>query len=270
MIRLLAALFLLLALGASAQPLALPSPPQAGLVQRPGALLPLDALLRDDLGQPVRLGDYFHPGQPVLLVPAYYRCTELCGLLMQGLLQGLQQSGLPRSDWRIVVFSIAPGDQPADAHRRRDLDLAYASFLEGARGTDTLLHLDVLVADGAQSSRIAQAIGLRYQAQPPSSGGAAGEIAHPATVIVATPAGMVARYLNGVQFTPEELRSALAEAGQGRIGGLGERLAVLCAHFAPSVGRHSAAVLDAARVAGLLTLAGLVAIAWRHQVRGRR
>ena len=269
MIRLLAALALLLALSASAQPLALPAPPHAGLAQRPGALLPLDAQLRDDLGQAVRLGDYFHPDQPVLLVPAYYRCTELCGLLMQGLLQGLQQSGLPRSDWRIVVFSIDPDDQPADAHRRRDLDLAYASFLEGAHGVDTPLHLDVLVADGAQSRRIAQAIGFRYEAES-SSSGKAGDIAHPATVIVATPAGTVARYLNGVQFAPDELRGALVQAGEGRIGGLGERLAILCSHFAPTVGRHSAAVMDAARVAGLLTLAGLVAIAWRHQARGRR
>ena len=270
MIRLLLALLLLLALGANAQPLALPPPPQAGLVPHPGALLPLDAPLRDDLGQPVRLGDYFHPDQPVLLVPAYYRCTELCGLLMQGLLQSLQQSGLPRADWRIVVFSIDPGDLPADAHRRRDLDLAYASFLEGAHDVATPLHLDVLVADAAQSARIAQAVGLRYEALRTSSRNAARDIAHPATVVVATPAGTVARYLNGVQFAPEELRSALVEAGQGRIGGLGERLAILCAHFAPTVGRHSTAVMAAARVAGLLTLAGLLAIAWRHQARGRR
>ena len=268
--RLLAVLALLLSMGASAQPLALPPPPDAGLQERPGALLPLDAQLRDDLGQAVRLGDYFHPGQPVLLVPGYYRCTQLCGLLMQGLLQALQQSGVPRSDWRIVAFSIDPGDAPADAHRRRELDLAYASFLEGARGDEAPPHLDVLVADAAQSRRIAQAVGYRYQKLAASSGAPEGDIAHPATVIVATPSGTVARYLNGVQFAPEELRTALVDAGEGHIGGLGERLAILCAHFAPLVGRHSGTVMDAARVAGLLTLAGLVAIAWRHQARGRR
>jgi len=265
--RLLATLLLLLALGAHAQPLALPPPPQAGLTPHPGAVLPLDAQLRDDLGQPVHLGDYFHPGQPVLLVPAYYRCTQLCGLLMQGLLQGLQASGVPRADWRIVTFSIDPGDAPADAHRRRDLDLAYASFLEGAREAAGSLHLDVLVADAAQSRRIAQAAGFRYAS---AAGAAPGEIAHPATVILATPGGTVARYFNGLQFAPEELRAGLAEAGQGHVGGIGAQLALLCAHFAPVVGRHSAAVMDAARVAGLLALAGLLAIAWRHHERGRR
>lgn len=261
--RLLPAFALLLALGAGAQPLALPPPPQAGLQEHPGALLPLDAQLHDDLGQAVRLGDYFHPGQPVLLVPGYYRCTQLCGLLMQGLLQSLQASGLPRSDWRIVTFSIDPGDTAADAHRRRELHVAYASFLEGAHGQETPLHLDVLTADAAQSARIAQAVGLRYERTGT-------DIAHPATAIVATPAGTVARYFNGVQFPPDELRAALVDAGQGHVGGLGERLAILCAHFAPVMGAHSEGVMDTARIVGVLTLAGLLAIAWRHQARGRR
>ena len=59
---------LLLALGlvahaAYAQPLALPPAPQASLQEHPGAQLPLATPLRDELGQPVRLGDYFHPVQ---------------------------------------------------------------------------------------------------------------------------------------------------------------------------------------------------------------
>ena len=249
-----------LALTARAQPLALPAAPAAPLVQRRGALLPLDAPLRDALGQPVRLGDFFGTEQPVLLVLGYYRCTELCGLLMHGLLQALQRSGVPRSDWRVLGVSIDPGDTPADAQQRRDLDLAYASFLEGAQPLGSALHLDLLLADAVQSRRIADAVGFSYRAEA----GAPDRIAHPATVVVATPAGAVSRYFNGLDIAPDELRDALHTASGGGTGSLSDRLAVLCSHFNPLAGRYNATVMDGVRAAGLFTIAGL-AFAWRRR-----
>lgn len=262
--RLLIACACVVVSAASAQPLALPPPPDAGLDPHPGALLPLDAVLRDDLGQPVQLRDYFHPGQPVLLVLGYYRCTQLCGMLMQGLLESLRDAGLPRSDWRIVGVSIDPQDTPADAHRRRQLDRAYASFLEGANAPALPLHLDLLVADAAQSRRIAQAVGFRAERLPTRAGEPA-EFAHPASVIVATPGGVVSRYFNGVRFDAPQLRSALVQASGGRVGGLADQVALLCSHFAPLVGRHSGTVMGMVRLLSLLTVAALAFIAWRHR-----
>jgi len=262
--RLLIACCTLAATAASAQPLALPPPPDAGLDAHPGALLPLDATLRDDLGQPVRLRDYFHPGQPVLLVLGYYRCTQLCGLLMQGLLESLRASGLPRSDWRIVGVSIDPQDTPADAHRRRELDRAYASFLEGAKAPALPLHLDLLVADARQGQRIAQAVGFRAERLPGRAAEAV-EFAHPASVVVATPGGTVSRYFNGVRFDAPQLRAALVQASGGEVGGFAQQVALLCSHFAPLVGRYSGTVMGAVRLLSLLAMLGLALLAWRHR-----
>jgi protein SCO1/2 len=249
---------------AAAQPLALPPRPDAGLGPHPGALLPLDAPLHDDLGQPVRLRDYFHPRQPVLLVLGYYRCTQLCGLLMQGLLESLHDTGLPRSDWRIVGVSIDPEDAPADAHRRRQLDRAYASFLEGANAPALPLHLDLLVADPAQARRIAQAVGFRAARLPSQAGEPAGFV-HPASVIVLTPDGAVSRYFNGVRFDAAQLRAAIVQASGGQVGGLAAQVALLCSHFAPLVGRYSGTVMGAVRLLSLLALLGLALVAWRHR-----
>jgi protein SCO1/2 len=256
--------------GARAQPLALPPAPQAALQQRLGARLPLDAPLHDALGQPVRLGDYFTSDQPVLLVPGYYSCTQLCGLLMHSLLQALHKSGVPRSDWRVVGVSINPADTPADAQQRRALDLAYARFLEGAHPAGSALHLDLLLADAAQARRITQAVGFDYRREP-GAPGAPQTYVHPASVIVVTPAGVVSRYFNGLELGPGELRSALRAAAGGSVGSFSDRLAVLCSHFDPLVGRYSGAVMNSARAAGGLTLLGLgLAFALRrgHKERG--
>jgi protein SCO1/2 len=255
---------------AAAQALATPQPPSASLEQKTGALLPLQMPLTDDFGRPVRLGDYFRDGRPVLLVLGYYRCPQLCGLLMHGLLEGLQQSGVPRRDWRIVRVSIDPEDNVASARARRELDLAYADFLLGAQTPDAPLDLHLLTAPGADSRRLAQRAGFSFsslaaQAKTGSDPPAAARFAHPATVMVVTPQGRVSRYLMGVQFDPADLKVALADAAGDRIGSITSRIALLCAHFDPQVGRYSALVMDAFRVSGLALAAGLALWCWRRR-----
>lgn len=273
--RLFLVLLLLLAGLARAQPLALPPPPDAALQQRIGAQLPLDVTVRDDLGQPAKLADFFQPQRPVLLVPGYYQCPQLCGLVMQDLLKALHDSGVPRSDWRIVRISIDPRDTPADAHRRRDLDLAYAQFLQGAEEAEALPRLDLLVAAPEVVRKVTEAIGFGWsrgspEGSPAAYGDKGTQIAHPATVVVLTPDGRVARYFNGVGIDANELRGAIGEAAGGNLGRWTDRLAALCAHVDPLVGRHSASVMAIARALALLTLAGLGLVMLRRQRRGER
>lgn len=76
--------------------------------------------------------------------------------------------------------------------------------------------------------------------------------------MIATPQGRVSRYLMGVAFDPAELRSALDSAAHEHIGTLSDRIALLCAHFDPSVGRHSPAVMKATRVIGAAMVLGFI------------
>jgi len=254
---------------AAAQALALPPPPAAGLVQRLDAALPLEMALVDEEGQAVRLGQYFGDGRPVLLVLGYCRCPQLCGLLMHGLLEALQASQAPRRSWRIVGVSIDPHDTPASARSRRELDRAYAQFLLDGRAPAAPLDLHLLIASGADSARLARLAGFAYSsadAPAPASGAPPARFAHPAAVIVATPQGRISRYLMGVSFEPVDIRSALLDASGARIGGLSSRIALLCAHFDPQLGRHSSAIMDALRAVGVVSAALLAAWCWRRRL----
>ena len=98
--------------------------------------LPLDMPLRDDGGRAVTLRDYFTAGQPVVLVPAYYRCPQLCGLVQNGIASALR--GLPLDvgrDFQVVTFSFDPSESSElaarkkaamlDAYRRQGADAGF-------------------------------------------------------------------------------------------------------------------------------------------------
>jgi protein SCO1 len=270
--RLLAASATIAFIGrARAQALALPPAPVARIEQRPGAALPLHMELLDEAGRRVRLGNYFGAGRPVLLVLGYYRCPQLCGLLMQGLLEALQGSGVPRRDWRIVGVSIDPQDTPATAHARRERDVAYADFLLGTQGAGAPLDLHLLTASARDAQALATQAGyVSHAIEDDGAREAGARFAHPAAVIIATPGGTVSRYLMGIRFDAAELKVALADAAGDRIGGVTSRVALLCAHFDPQVGRHSAAVMTGARIGGITLAAALAGWCWRRRGTGAR
>ena len=252
----------------AAQPLELPPPPDAPLEQRIGATLPLDLRVLDEHGDHHRLSDFIDGNRPVLLVAGYYRCPQLCGLLMHGLLDGLRASGVPRDAWRIVRFSIDPRETPADARVRADIDRGYADAAIGAAPAPALdLHLLTLAPAGI--ARLTRAIGYGF-APLDARDDDPDRFAHPATVTLLTPHGTVSRYFNGLSFAGPELRVALADAAGDRLGSVTGRLALLCAHFDPHPGRHTEAVMGAIRAGSLLLAAGLAGWCWRRRRGGAR
>ena len=73
-------------------------------------------------------------------------------------------------------------------------------------------------------------------------------------MLTATPDGRLSRYFYGVEFSPKDLRLALAESGQGKIGSLVEELLLYCYHYDPSTGRYGAVVMNLVRLGGVLTI----------------
>jgi protein SCO1/2 len=251
------------------------SAPVASFTQRLDARLPLQAPFTDSTGRPIRLGDEFaaagSDAAPVILVLGYYRCPQLCGLLMQGLLEAVHSSGLPATAYRIVFASIDPGDTAADAAARRRVALAYAQFLDAGA---TPPAIDLLVGPTASVAALARSVGYTYQVaaaspEPVAPGLPSARFDHPAGLVVCTPDGRVSRYLMGVRFDSTELKAALVDAGGGRVGTVTDRLALLCAHLDPRLGHWSRAVLSGMRVLGIATLVLVVALVRRRRAPAR-
>ena len=134
--------------------------------------------------------------------------------------------------------------------------------------------LDLQTGTPAPIAQLAHSVGFRYSVaangEVRDEASSAARYAHGAAVVVASPDGHVSRYLMGVRFDPAELRLALVDASAGHIGSLTDRIALLCAHVDPRLGRYSGVLLDGMRVFGVALALLLGALVWRLQRRAAR
>lgn len=237
------------ALNAHAQALALPPQQQTPYQQRLNAQLPLSASFIDDNGLHARLGDFFGK-QPVVLVLGYYHCPNLCSTLMDGVLESLAGVRLPPQAWRVLGVSIDPTENADIAARKK---ASYAPLVARAGGD---LHL--LTAGKPQIDALASAAGFHY-----AYDAATRQYTHPAGFLVATPEGRISHYFMGVRFEPRDLRLALVDASEGRIGSPVDRLVLLCSHYDPATGRYSTTAMALVRAVCLAVLAALGLWIWR-------
>jgi protein SCO1/2 len=232
---------------------------RVGFDQRLGASLPLDASFRDEAGRPVKLGDYFG-ARPVVLALVYYRCPMLCTLVERGAAgaaRALRQ--VPGRDYDFVFVSFDPQDTPERAAEKKRETVAAYGHPDAAAG------FHFLTGAAPASAAVAEAVGFRWTTDPVT-----GEFAHAAGLVVATPDGRVSRYLYGAEFAPRDLKLALVESSQGKIGGPVEKMLLYCFRYDAGLGRYTAASLLALRVAAALTLAAIAGYFVFAAIRSRR
>lgn len=215
--------------------------------QRPGHPVRLDTPFRDEAGRQVRLGDYFGK-RPVVLVLAYYECPMLCDLVLNGLSGSLKALAFnPGQEYEVVVASIDPGETPELAAEQKRQVLARYN----RSGTEDGWHF----LTGSQSSieALTDDVGFRYVYDRDRD-----EYAHAAGVTILTPEGRISRYLFGIDFPPRDLRMALIESTENKIGSLVDQAMLYCFHYNPTIGRYSAATMQILRIAAAMTVVAVV------------
>jgi protein SCO1/2 len=233
-----------------------------GIDQRLDAQLPLDLSFRDENGVAVHFRDYFD-SRPVILVLAYYRCPMLCTQVLNGLVKSMREMDLELGkDYRVLTVSFDSREGPNLAARKKT---TYSENYARAGATDGW---HFLTSDQDEIAQLTNAVGFRYAFDSESD-----QFAHGSAIMILTPQGRISHYFMGIDFPSREVRLALVEASQGRIGTPVDRLLLLCYHFDPTTGRYSTSAIAFVRIvsAAMLLLAGLpIGRAWyREWMRSR-
>lgn len=222
---------------------------EIGMEQKLGNQIPLETEFKNEEGRFVRLEEYFRKNRPVILALVYYECPMLCNEVLNGLTGALKGVSLNAGkDFDVLAISFDPreNDIPDLAKNKKT---AYLKRYDRAGSEDGWHFLT-----GTQQSidAVAEAVGFRYRWDEKTN-----QFAHVGGIIVLTPEGKVSKYFYGIEYAPFDLKLALLEASEERIGSLTDQLLLYCYHYDPATGTYGFAILRAIRIAGILTLVGI-------------
>ena len=212
------------------------------------AQMPLDLPFTDENARSVKLADYFGHGKPVVLAFVYYGCPMLCNQVEQGVVGALKMlSFTPGRDYDVVFLSFDPRESPDMAAQKKKSALGHFDRAGTADGWHFL-------TGGKESIDAAtKAANFRYKFDPKTN-----LFSHASGIMILTPDGRISRYFYGIEYAGRDMRLGLVDASAGKIGTPIDHVLLFCYVYDPSSGTYSASILKIIRIAGLLTIVGIV------------
>lgn len=217
-----------------------------------GVMVDRNLEFTDERGYPYKLKQLFPGEQPVVLMLGYYSCPAMCGQVLDAAFEALSGTDLePGKDYRILSVSIDPKETAETAANRKGVFLP--RLLK--TGGDNAWHL--LVGDEKNSKALADSLGFQFYWSKATQA-----YAHPPSLMFLTPEGKLSRVIVNTYFEPDDVRLALVEASNGKLGGFWDQVKLSCLTFDPRTNSYSLAVMTLMRVGGAVTVVVLAAMIW--------
>ncbi len=216
---------------------------EVGIDQKLNEQIPLNLKFKDEKGEVVELGKYFH-SKPVIIALVYYKCPMLCTQVLNGMVQTFRTLEFSAGkEFEVVTVSFDPTETPEMAADKKE---TYVTEYARA-GVENGWHF--LTGDSTSIKTLADAVGFHFVYDKPTK-----QFAHASGIMVATPQGKLARYLYGIEYGARDLRFSMMEAAQEKIGTPVDKLLLLCYHYDPTTGKYGMVVANLLRGGGALML----------------
>lgn len=216
------------------------APPPNWLDERLGEYIPLNTHFTDSAGHALQLAELID--RPTLVIPVYYRCRNVCNLLLGGLVAALPDIRLEAGvDYQVVTFSIDAEETTAIAAHSK------TTFMTALNNNFPPAAWSFLTSDEINIRLVTDSAGYRFQKKGE-------DFLHPVAAFVVSDRGKIVRYLNGYRFAPLDLTMALVEASEGRIGTPIRKALEFCFSYDPAGRRYTFNLLKISGTVILLTL----------------
>ncbi len=214
--------------------------PPNWLDERLGEYIPLNTHFTDSNGRRLLLSELID--RPTLIIPVYYRCRNVCNLLLGGLVNAIPDIQLETGeDYRIVTFSIDTAETTEiAAHSKKTFMTALDNSIP-----DDSWHF--LTGDRTNIRLVTDSAGYRFQKKGE-------DFLHPIAAFVVSDQGKIVRYLNGYRFAPLDLTMALIEASENRVGTPIRKALAFCFSYDPKGRKYVFNLLRVSATVILLTL----------------
>jgi len=227
-----------------------------GVDSKLGAVIDGTIRFEDTSNNVVELGTLFNGRRPTILSFNYSNCPKLCSVQLDMLTRALREISFSvGEDFQVVSVSIDPNEQSARSAETRDKFVEIYSRKSGFDRPDSAGGWYFLTGKESQIRKLADQCGVRYKYIPHQK-----LFSHPPVLILVSPEGKIVRYLYGLEVQAPTIKQALVEAAEGKIGSPIYFLSYFtgCYLFDEMTGKYTFASISLMRIAGLITILGLV------------
>ncbi|WP_309500078.1 SCO family protein [Sulfurovum sp.] len=183
---------------------------QLGINEKLGTMVPLDLTFINETGERVTLKKLMD-GKPTMISLNYFRCAGICTPQLNDMAKMLGRLDLAENtDYKVLTIGFAEdeGYELAAAKRQTMLKTIQRDYVQDA--------WHFVIGENNSSGILADKVGFTYEKTVSPAGVV--DYLHPAALIMLSPDGKVTRYLNGIEQLPFDVKMALMEAGQGKVG----------------------------------------------------
>ncbi len=159
--------------------------------------------------------------RPTVLNLVYFNCPGICTPILNGLQRALHSMDMqPGKDFRVLTISFNKDEDYKLAGRKK------ANFLKMFSKPFPQDEWIWLTGDSLNIAGITRTVGFNFKRT-------ADDFAHSAALIVLSGEGKVTRYLYGTYFNQFDLKMAIIEASEGRVGPSIAKVLKFCFSYDP-------------------------------------
>jgi len=226
----------------------------ASMADKLGAMVDRSLEFTDERGYPLKLSQFFPGQRPVILDLGYFGCPRICGAVMHGMVDALGQLALePGQDYDILSVSIDAREHPELAKAKKESFLVHFAKLHAEEGW----HFAVGKEPAIQA--LTSSVGFRFFWSEHTN-----SFEHPSALVFLSPDGKVTRVLQAlpsepgkVEFPAGDVKLALLEASEGKLGTFWDKVQLSCLTFDPVTHTYSVTAMTVMRIGGVVTLAAI-------------
>jgi len=231
-----------------------------GITEKLGETIPMDLVFNDENGSSIRLGDYFGSERPVILNLVYHNCPMLCNIMLESFTKTVRDMDfLPGTEFDILTVSFSAIETADLAMRQKQRYLEILDRDGAAEGWHFLTGSDENI------QKLASSVGFRFRYVEETR-----EFAHPAALIFLSDSGKITRYIHGMSFPKQDVRRAVVEASEGRVGSTVDQIFLFCYRYDVNANSYVLQATRLMRLGGFLTLLVVVTglfLFWRRERR---
>ena len=215
-----------------------------GLDQRLGESLATDVSLLDASGAEVTIDELLDGETPMVLNFVYHDCPMLCSVVLDLFTETLKQMPwTPGDKFEVLTVSFSAKETPEMAATAKDWILKKLGRPEAAAGWHFLTGSEESI------SSLTESVGFKFKWVE-----SAQEFAHPSALIFVSGEGVITRYINGVNYPAADVRRAIVEASEGKVGSALDQVLLYCYRYDPDSNSYVLHATNLMKIGGLFTL----------------